>query len=210
MNHPMPKTLVFDFGGVLFHWHPQTMLQRVIPHLAHDDTSAAHWVREIFQGYEGDWLRFDRGLLDEVQIVEHIVRRTGLAQADVQRVVDEVPHELQPIADTVALLDRLRADGRRLLFLSNMPALYADHLERAHPFVGWFADGIFSARVREAKPAPAIFKLAAERFGHAPHEMVFLDDHLPNVEAARTLGWNALHFRGAASAEAELRANGWM
>ncbi len=203
------KTIVFDFGGVLFHWRPATMLQRVVPHLARDDASAAHWVREIFQDYGGDWQQFDRGLLDEAQIVASIVRRTGLAATDVHRVVDEVPRELRPIDDTVALLERLRAGGRRLVFLSNMPARYADHLEREHAFVRWFEDGVFSARVHEAKPDAAIFHLAAARFGHAPDEMVFLDDHLANVEAARALGWNALHFRDAAAAEAELRAHGW-
>lgn len=204
------KTIVFDFGGVLFNWHPPTMLQRVVPHLARDEASAAHWVGEIFQGYGGDWQQFDRGLLEVDEIVARIVRRTGLAAADVQRVVDEVPNELQPIAPSVALLRRLHESGRRLLFLSNMPALYADHLERAHDFVGWFADGVFSARVHEAKPEPAIFRLAAERFGHAPEELVFLDDHRPNVETARALGWNALHFAHAAQAEAELRAQGWL
>lgn len=204
------KTIVFDFGGVLFNWHPPTMLQRVVPHLAHDEASAAHWVGEIFQGYGGDWQQFDRGLLEVDEIVARIARRTGLAAADVQRVVDEVPNELQPIAPSVALLRRLHESGRRLLFLSNMPALYADHLERAHEFVGWFADGVFSARVHEAKPEPAIFRLAAERFGHAPEELVFLDDHRPNVETARALGWNALHFTHAAQAEAELRAQGWL
>lgn len=204
------KTIVFDFGGVLFNWHPPTMLQRVVPHLAHDEASAAHWVGEIFQGYGGDWQQFDRGLLEVDEIVARIARRTGLAAADVQRVVDEVPNELQPIAPSVALLRRLHESGRRLLFLSNMPALYADHLERAHDFVGWFADGVFSARVHEAKPEPAIFRLAAERFGHAPEELVFLDDHRPNVETARALGWNALHFTHAAQAEAELRAQGWL
>lgn len=204
------KTIVFDFGGVLFRWHPPTMLQRVVPHLAHDVASATHWVREIFQDYGGDWQQFDRGLLDEAQIVASIVRRTGLDAGDVQRVVDEVPRELQPIEATVALLERLRAGGRRLVFLSNMPAPYADHLEREHAFVRWFEDGVFSARVHEAKPDPAIFHLAAARFGHAPDEMVFLDDHLANVETARTLGWNALHFRDAAAAESELRERGWL
>jgi HAD superfamily hydrolase (TIGR01509 family) len=205
-----PKTIVFDFAGVLFHWHPPTLLRREIPHLAHDDASAAHWVRQIFQGYDGDWLAFDRGLVEVPELVQTIARRTGLAAADVQRVVDAVPRELQPIGATVDLVRRLRDAGRRLFFLSNMPAPYSDHLEREHDFVGWFRDGVFSARVHEAKPAAAIFRIAAERFGHAPQEMVFLDDVPSNVETARALGWNALLFTDAAQAEADLRARGWL
>ena len=204
------RTLVFDFGGVLFRWHPPTLLQRVLPQLAHDEASAAHWTREIFHSEAGDWQHFDRGLLDAAQVVRSIAQRTGLAEDDVQRVLDGVPDELQPIADSVALLARLRAAGHRLAYLSNMPAPYAERLEREHDFVGWFADGVFSSRVHEIKPDAAVFRLAAEQFGRAPAELVFLDDHLPNVAAARALGWNALHYAHAAQAESELRAAGWI
>jgi len=200
--------IVFDFGGVLFRWHPPSMLRRVVPHLAHDEASAAHWVREIFQGYGGDWQAFDQGRVEVPDLVRRIARRTGAGEADVQAVVDAVPHELQPIEPAVALLARLKAAGRRLYFLSNMPAPYSDHLERTHGFVRWYDDGIFSARVLEAKPDRAIFEIAQRRFGRAPHELVFLDDRVPNVDAARTLGWQAIHFVDAAQAEAELKAHG--
>jgi len=116
--------IVFDFGGVLFRWHPPSMLRRVVPHLAHDEASAAHWVREIFQGYGGDWQAFDQGRVEVPDLVRRIARRTGAGEADVQAVVDAVPHELQPIEPAVALLARLKAAGRRLYFLSNMPAPY--------------------------------------------------------------------------------------
>lgn len=198
--------IVFDFGGVLFHWQPQRLLRREIAHVAHDDASAAHWVSHFFQSYEGDWGDFDRGTVGVPELVARIAARTGLTPHEVQRVVDGVPRELQPIADTVTLLRRLRDEGHALYFLSNMPEPYADHLEREHDFVGWFRDGVFSARVNLAKPDPAIFALAAQRFGAAPAELVFLDDHEPNVQAARAGGWQAIHFTGAADADAALRA----
>ena len=201
--------IVFDFAGVLFRWQPAAMLQREIPHLAHDEASALHWVEQIFQGYAGDWGDFDRGTVGAAALVERISRRAGLAASDVQRIVDAVPHELQPVADTVALLRRLRDSGRELYFLSNMPAPYADHLQARHDFVGWFRDGVFSARVHANKPEAAIFEIAAARFGAAPRELVFIDDHLPNVLAAQALGWNALQFSSAAQVEVELREQGW-
>ena len=182
---------VFDFGGVLFNWHPPSLLRRELPHRAADEASARHWVREFFQGYGGDWAEFDRGTVEPPDLVGRIARRTGLAEAEVRRVVEGVPAELQPIEGTVALLRRLRDAGRTLFFLSNMPAPYADHLEREHDFVGWFEAGLFSARVQLIKPEPAIFALAAERFGAEPAELLFIDDHGPNVEAARAAGWQA-------------------
>lgn len=201
--------IVFDFAGVLFRWQPTAMLRREVPHLAADEAAARHWVAQIFQDYGGDWGDFDRGSVEVPALVQRIARRTGLAAADVQRIVDAVPHELQPVPQTVALLRRLHAAGRPLYFLSNMPAPYADLLEVRHDFLRCFADGVFSARVHLAKPDPAIFVQAAARFGSPPQQLVFLDDHVPNVEAARALGWHALHFSSAAQAEADLRERGW-
>jgi len=206
----MTKKIVFDFAGVLFRWHPEAMLQRELPHRATDAAAAAHWKREIFQGYEGDWGEFDRGTVEVPDLVQRIARRTGLAEAEVQRVVDRVPLELQPIAETVQWLGELRGQGRRLFFLSNMPEPYAAHLERENDFVGWFEQGVFSARVRHIKPEREIFELAAGRFEATPSELVFMDDHEPNVEMARSLGWNAFVFRDAAQARAELAAAGWL
>jgi FMN phosphatase YigB (HAD superfamily) len=39
-------------------------------------------------------------------------------------------------------------------------------------------------------------------------ELLFFDDHLPNVLAARAAGWQAVHFTGVAAAEQALRERG--
>jgi len=200
--------LVFDFGGVLFRWQPERLLREVLPRHATDEVSARHWARQIFQSYGGDWGDFDRGTVQPPVLVQRISQRTGLSEAEVQGVVDAVPHELQPQPDTVALLRRLHGAGHALFYLSNMPAPYADFLLATHDFLALFSDGVFSGRVHHNKPEPAIFELAAQRFGHPPGDLLFLDDHEPNVTAAQALGWQALHFTGAAQAEDQLRQLG--
>ena len=197
--------IVWDFGCVLFTWRPPELVKRELPHRA---AEAERWVREIFQGYEGDWAEFDRGTLEVPALVQRIVARTGLAPAEVQAVVDGVPRELQPIAESVALLRTLRDAGHAQVFLSNMPAPYADHLEAEHDFLRWFDDGLFSARVQAIKPEPGIFALAAERFGVPPAELLFFDDVRANVLAARAAGWQAELFTDAATAANDLRARG--
>ena len=200
---------VFDFGRVLFNWQPEALLQRVLPQRVLDEASAAHWVAQVFQSYGGDWGEFDRGTVEPGDLVQRISGRTGLTPAEVQAVVDAVPASLQPIPASVDLLQRLQQPGKPMFYLSNMPAPYADHLEREHAFVRAFSDGVFSARVKLIKPDPAIFDMASQRFGVAPAELVFLDDHPANVAAARAAGWQALLFSDAAQAEQDLRASGW-
>ena len=203
------KAIVFDVAGVLLQWQPRAMLKREVPHLAHDENSAAHWELQIFENYLGDWGEFDRGRVGVPELVQRIARRTGLDADDVRTVVDAVPNEMQPMTDTVALLHRLADAGHRLHYLSNMPAPYADLLEARNAFFKRFDSGVFSARVHHNKPEPAIYAVAVERFCAAPRDLVFMDDTVGNVHAARALGWNALPFITAAQAEAELRARGW-
>jgi putative hydrolase of the HAD superfamily len=202
--------IVFDFGGVLFRWQPLQMLQRELPHRADNAVAAQRLVDGIFQAYGGDWGEFDRGTLEVPELVRRIAVRTGLPPHEVQAVVDAVPTELQPMPATVALLRQLRDAGRRLHFLSNMPHPYADHLERAHAFVGWFESGVFSARVQQIKPEPEIYDIARRRFAAEPSQLVFIDDMYANVQAARQAGWHALHFLNAADCEAQLCRNGWL
>ena len=202
--------VVFDFAGVLFGWSPPALVQRTLPRRADDAQAARRLADAIFEGYGGDWSDFDRGSVETAALVRRIATRTGLAEAEVLAVVDAVPSELQPLAATVALVEELHAAGQRLFFLSNMPAPYADHLERRHVFLRCFADGVYSARVQLIKPEPAIFELAATRFGCAPAELLFFDDVPGNVEAARAAGWQARQFVDAEGCRRDLVDAGLM
>jgi putative hydrolase of the HAD superfamily len=199
--------IVFDMAAVLFHWQPRQMLKRVLPQWAGDEARAAHWEAELFQGWQGDWADFDRGLIGVDAVVHRIATRTGLPQADVRIAVQAIPLELQPLPDTVALLHRLADAGHVLHFLSNMPRPFVPRLDR-HAFFKRFASGIWSGHVGLSKPQDAIYALAEERFGAEPAQLLFLDDSPDNVEAALARGWQALVFTDAAAAEDTLRHSG--
>ncbi len=199
---------VFDFGRVLFDWQPERLLQRLLPARAFDAASTAHWTSLVFQSYQGDWGEFDRGTVSPAEVVQRIAARTGLLPQEVQRVVDAVPASLQPIPASVALMDQLRRPDRPMFFLSNMPAPYAEQLEREHAFVRAFDNGVFSSRVKLIKPDPAIFALAVQRFDLPPAELVFIDDVPANVAAAQAAGWQALLFTDAAQCARDLKLAG--
>jgi putative hydrolase of the HAD superfamily len=201
--------VVFDLGAVVFRWRPAVLLSQVLPHRAPDAARAEALVRAFFQDFDGgDWGAFDRGTISVPELVLRMAERLGLPALDIQRVVDAVPTELQLLPDTFALMRRLRAAGHVLHYLSNMPAPYAEHLERSFPFEQWFDGGVFSSRVQLIKPEPAIYALAQRQFGAAPQELLFIDDSPRNVEAARAAGWQALHFTDGPRLQAELATAG--
>ena len=203
------KAFVFDFGRVVFRWRPEVLVSSLLPHRAIDDETTRHWVQQVFQAYGGDWGDFDRGVVEPAELVRRVAARTGLDESEVAAIVEASPRELEPLPDTVDWLRRLHAQGRPLHFLSNMPEPFAAHFERTHDVMALFESGVFSARVQLLKPEPEIYEHAAKVFGRAPADLLFLDDHLPNIVAAREAGWTAVHFVDAAQAEAEALALGW-
>ena len=196
--------IVFDFGGVLFRWHPPTFLARVWPQRVADAQQGAVVAGEFFENYGGDWGEFDRGVIDAATVTARIAARTGWPIDEVALVVAAVPEELQLQTATVALIEDLKRAGHRLFFLSNMPEPYADYLEHSHPLAEWFEAGVFSSRVKQVKPGVEIFHLAIERFGVTAESCVFLDDHPANIATARALGWQALLFTTAVEMRAQL------
>jgi len=92
-------------------------------------------------------------------------------------------------------IKELKADGRRVLYLSN----YSRHTMQANPdvldFLPYMDGGIFSCDVGVVKPDREIYRKLCEKYSLKPAECVFLDDFETNVTAARAYGMNAILFQ---------------
>lgn len=200
--------LVFDLGGVVFRWRPDEFLPRLAPQRASTAEAARRFADDFFQGFRGDWGEFDRGVIEAGTLAGRIGERTGMDVGEARALIDAIARELVPMPDTVALLRRLRGEGPRLFYLSNMPGSYAHHLETTHDVFGIFERGLFSCRVGLIKPEPAMFGRAAADFGAPASELVLIDDVQANVDAAMAAGWQAIRFDDAQQCERDLRARG--
>ena len=65
-----------------------------------------------------------------------------------------------------------------------------------------------SAHTGYAKPDPDIYRHHAEAFGLSPPHVLFFDDVMKNIVAAREAGWNAEQFTGADRMRADLTRYG--
>ena len=200
----MPMNIVFDFGAVVFSWRPDDIVSGIFPQRAATAQDAHTLAGQIF--HHEDWQNFDRGTIEQAALIERTAQRLHLPHAAMHSLVQSIPQHLTPIPGTVELLTRLR-DRRdqqgdiRLYFLSNMPAPYARILEQRHHFLQWFDGGMFSADVKTVKPQPEIFRMLESRYGLLPARTVFIDDLPANVAAARSHGWQAIHFESATQLE---------
>ena len=188
--------VVFDLGAVLVGWEPARLMQAHFPERATAPEAAGALARAFF--HHQDWFDFDCGLRSIDEVVTRTSARLALPSDRVHALVAPLGERLEPIAENIALLATLRtrreAQGDlRLFYLSNMPVPYARALQRRLEFFEWFDGGIFSGDVKLIKPQGEIYEMLAWRHGLEPGETLFIDDSAANVEAARALGWRAIH-----------------
>ncbi len=201
--------IVFDFGAVLCGWQPEKLLARHFPQLTQKPADARQLVRAVF--HHESWQRFDKGTVELAAVVSETAARLALPAPALHALMEPIGEELEPIACNVDLLGQLRcrreqAGDIRLFYLSNMPAPFARVLEQKHEFINWFDGGIFSGDVKLGKPDPAIYELLATRHALAPEATLFIDDTAVNVQAARDMGWQAIHCQQPEALAAQLQA----
>nr|WP_315183299.1 HAD family phosphatase [uncultured Albidiferax sp.] len=200
-----PKTVVFDLGAVLLHWQPIEIVQHELPRYAPNAAAA----QALCANFWTPWAEFDRGTVEPAPLAALLAAQSGVDAADMLRFIHAIPNHLPTKQDTAALLPRLKAQGHRLVYLSNMPTSYADRL-LDRDFFDHFEDGIFSAHVGLIKPEHGIYALAETQFGLTPADTVFIDDNAHNVATARARGWQAIQFLDAAQCERDLEEMGWL
>lgn len=180
--------VVFDLGGVVFHWRPDAIARRVF-----DDPDIQALVKAQIFAHD-DWLELDRGAISLEHAIDRGAERTGLPRSEVQRLIDEVPRSLTPIPGTADLIRSVKASNHKLFVLSNMQFASIAYLEEEHDIWNLFDGVVISCRIKKVKPERDIYEhLLAEHQLQAA-ETVFIDDMRINLTAAATLGIQTVQF----------------
>jgi HAD superfamily hydrolase (TIGR01509 family) len=99
-----------------------------------------------------------------------------------------VDSAVRPTPGLVALLDRLGRLRLPSAVATSSGRSYADRLLRRHGLADRFAFVLGSEDVTRGKPDPQIYRLAAERFGLPPGQVLVLEDSPAGAEAGRGAG----------------------
>ena len=196
------EALVFDVGNVLVRWERDLPFRHLIP----DDTLRAEFMATVIPL---DWhAQHDAGRSAEEMIAERSAQFPGhapLIRAWLTHFNETIPG---PVPGSPAIVEDLTARGVSLYAITNFGADTWAGFAPNWPLRTRFIDIVVSGNEQLAKPDPAIYALAAARFGRAPGSMLFVDDSLANVESARNCGWHAHHFVDAAGLRDELVERG--
>ncbi len=197
-----PSVVVFDLGGVLIDWNPRYLYRTVFG----DEAEMEQFLAQICSPA---WnARQDAGRPWDEAVAELSARHPSHA-AQIAMYRDRWEQTLgEAIAPTVEVLRDLHAQGVRLYALTNWSQETFPVALGRFPFLAWFAGILVSGEEGLIKPDPAIYRRLLERFDIDPQAAVFIDDSLPNVEAARQLGLHGIHFHDASALRRALVALG--
>ena len=199
----MIKNVIFDLGGVVL----GRELRRLGDVL---NTFAFISADESFPEF---WSEFDRGTYTREEVTQLLSEEYNLSYEDASQQVQQLLDLLQPIPETVAVIEELKERGIRCYVLSNMSKeFYAELLK--FPVFEHFDGAVVSYQERVNKPDRRIYEIILSRYGLEPSETVFADDKIANTEAAAALGLHTVTFDCLSDGPEVLRNlvwehNGW-
>lgn len=192
-------SIIFDLGNVLLGWDARRLYRRLLP----DPRSVDSFLEQIrfseWNACQDAGRLFHEGV---AELSRRFPQYTELIQAydtyweeSITGVYDE----------TIAIARELKQAGWHLCLLSNFSTEKFELVKKRYSFLSLFDDIIISGEHKLVKPDPAIFLLTLRKIQREAHECLFIDDSLPNIETARSLGFHAIHYQSPAQLRNELQ-----
>ncbi|NJC95149.1 MAG: HAD family hydrolase [Anaerolineales bacterium] len=199
MTNPNIKAIIFDFGNVLIEWNPRHVYKRYFPN---DPEGMEHFFKEVdFMGWNAHQDKgrtFKEGVAD---LSAQFPQYSHLIQA-------YHDHWMESIGEaywgTIEIVEQLKQKGYPLYGLSNWSAETFPYARAKYDFFSLLDDIVISGAVGHVKPEPQIYRIMLEKIGRPAQECLFIDDSLPNILQANTMGFKTIHFTSPGQLKTEL------
>ena len=200
---PQETWFVFDLGNTVI----KLAYERVLSALCRQSTLGRDEMINLLEA-SGGYRDMERGAVTVWEFYEFLCDRANY-RGSIREFHDTWSDFFDgPISGIEEVLDRVR-EQYRIAFLSNSNEVHAEVIPKKFSALFRKDDRfIFSHRFRVAKPDPEIFRRTLEVIGALAPHVVFVDDLVENVVAARSIGMKAFQFRSSMSLLRELEDEG--
>ena len=190
---------IFDMGGVVTNTFLLTQLYNKLNITTKDffELCASN-----ASGQEDIWHLFQTGKINPQQFWKLFNERVSASKDEKFRRVPFVENDLFRLyfhpsknLETVELIQQLKKKHRVVCGTNTIDSHWENHMERGD--YSFFNQTYASNKIGCAKPDPHFFELILEAEGYSAEEAFFTDDKIENVEAAKSIGINAVQFTSA-------------
>lgn len=185
----MIKTITFDFGGVLYDYDGDGLVEK----LAANSDKGSEELRELMAGSSLDRAHF-RGEVEADELLEILEDRVGL-DITVEELACIYADSVKPKEEVFDLVRALEDDYNLQLY-SDTPKILYEKVMINMPVFESFSAVTLSFRVGKLKDSPDGHREVIEKSGHPPEEIIFIDDREEFVAQANELGINGIKFTG--------------
>jgi len=201
----MKPVMVFDFGGVLLDWNPRYLYSKLF---VNDPAGMERFLEEIdfynWNHQQDHGRPFSEGVSLLSAAFPHWAEMIAVY---FQRYPESLNGAIQ---STVKILHTLKEQDYPLCALSNWAIETYQMVEHQYDFFHLFDHIILSGAVGICKPDPRIYHMLFEHYGRPAQDFIFIDDGLVNVESARELGIDAIHFQSGDQLNRALLERGFL
>jgi len=190
----MTKVIVFDYGGVITPLGPVRLW--INKNLNSNDEKIL-----LFKEKTHKW---DLGELGLKEVYETLSYVTGVAPDLIWSTFFEKSLLNNEIVD---LIKKLKRHYKIILFSNHCGELLRRLLEK-HQIRDLFDEVIISSEHKMRKPDTKFFELLVKKSGVNKDEIIFIDDHEKNIEAANAFGIKACQFTDYEQLIKDLKAEG--
>jgi 2-haloacid dehalogenase len=178
---------LFDLGGVFFDWNPNHFFINVFK----ESNEREYFLNEICNDSWNIQQDAGRSINEaELELIPKFPKyksQIKMYYANHRKMIKGVFQE------SITILNFLKNNNYECYVLSNWSAETFEGMIEEYPFLKHFDGLLISGEDKLIKPDLAIYQLAIKRFNLVPHNCVFIDDKLENVEAAKKLNFNIIH-----------------
>lgn len=193
----MIKTIIFDIGNVLVTFRYAIYVKKL---LKDDDVIEKVTAACRDTGY---WNELDLGHDQDLVFSKMLAAGPGY-EKEIHQVIDNVGQGFTKMDYAKPWISEVKEKGYQVLYLSNYSEFFMNARPDVLDFLPLMDGGIFSCYVGMMKPNPAIYQMLCDKYNLNPAECIFIDDSLENIQAAKELGFEVIHFENYEQAKKEL------
>ena len=194
---------LFDLGNTLI----KLAYERVLQNICRESTVTRDELIDILE-QPGGYRDMERGAVTFWDFYEHLSDKSGYRGSirDFHALWSDFFDG--PLPGVEEMLERIRTKYR-VAFLSNSNEVHAEVIPRTFGALFRKDDRfVFSHRFKVAKPDHELYHRALEVIGATAPQVVYIDDLLENVLAARAVGMRSFQYIDTPSLVKELEADG--
>ena len=197
------RALVLDYGGVISKPQNSENVNNMLEILNQD----ANDFRSVYRIKRDN---YDNGQLSGEEYWHCIFQHYGLEQNNskvVQLIQEDIESWTQINDSMIQFIIKSREKLHKLAIISNMTRDCLVFMKKHFQWLELFDELTFSCEFGINKPDEKIYEAFLSRIGIPPHECLFVDDLVENVNGAMKSGMNVIHFKSFLQFGQEIKQN---